>query len=104
MFINELPKNAQPPMLRFETDMEFHKALSENEHAIHVRTFKAIQYAIEIGYEDEITIAFLNDEDTILGCPQEAWADNLEMSMEYFISIEDYERCTEIKQLIAKIS
>ena len=55
-------------------------------------------------FEGEITIAFLNDEDTIVGCPQDVWVDNLEMSLEYFIDIEDYEKCQEVQQLINKIN
>ena len=31
------------------------------------------------------------------------WVDNLEMSLEYFIEIEDYEKCQEVQQLIDKI-
>ncbi len=100
MFVNELPHNAQPPLLEFDTDTEFRQALSNNAHAIHMRTLYAIKYAYDTKFNDEITIAFLNNEDTILGCPPEVWIDNLEKTMEYFIEIEDYERCQEVKELI----
>ena len=103
MFFNELPHNAQPPLLEFETDTEFRQALSDNAHAIHMRTLYAIKYAHETNFNDEITIAFLNDEDTILGCPPDVWVDNLQMSLEYFIEIEDYEKCQEVKELIDKL-
>ena len=95
-----IPKGAQPPMLKFNTDMEFHKALSDNAHEIHMRTLYAIKYAYDTKFNDDITIAFLNNEDTILGCPPDVWVDNLQMSMDYFIEIEDYERCQEVKDLI----
>ena len=97
MFVNELPHNAQPPLLEFDTDTEFRQALSDNAHAIHMRTLYAIKYAHETNFNDEITIAFLNDEDTILGCPPDAWIDNLQMSLEYFIEVEDYGKCQEVK-------
>tara|TARA_R110001592_G_scaffold75855_1_gene229524 strand:- start:125 stop:442 length:318 start_codon:yes stop_codon:yes gene_type:complete len=100
MIINQIPKNAQPPMLRFETDIDFRRALSDNAHAIHMRTLYAIKYAYDTKFEGEITIAFLNDEDTILGCPSDVWIDNLEKTMEYFIEIEDYKKCQEVKELI----
>ena len=45
----------------------------------------------------------LNDKDTILGCPPESWIDNLQMSLEYFIDIEEYEKCSEVKQLLDKL-
>ena len=95
-----IPKGAQPPMLKFETDMQFHKALSDNAHEIHMRTLYAIKYAYDTKFNDDITIAFLNDKDTTLGCPPDVWIDNLQMTMEYFIEIEDYERCQEVKELI----
>jgi len=98
-----IPKGAQPPMLKFETDMDFHKALSEHAHEIHMRTLYAIKYAYDTKFDGEITIAFLNDEDTVLGCPEDVWVDNLEKTMEYFIEIEDYERCQEVKELIDKL-
>jgi|TARA_R110002020_G_scaffold84189_1_gene208754 hypothetical protein len=98
-----IPKGAQPPLLKFETDTEFHQELSKHEHAIHTRTLYSIGYALNTEYDDEITIAFLNDEDTILGCPPDVWVDNLEMTLDYFISIEDYEKCQEVKELLDKI-
>jgi len=98
-----IPKGAQPPMLRFDTDTEFRQALSDNAHKIHMRTLYAIKYAYDTKFNDDITIAFLNDEDTILGCPPDVWIDNLQMTMEYFIEIEDYEKCQEVKELIDKL-
>ena len=95
-----IPKGAQPPTLKFENDLQFHQELSKYEHEIHIRTLYAIQYALDTDFDDEITIAFLNDEDTVLGCPPEAWEDNLQMTLEYFINIEDYEKCSEVKQLL----
>ena len=95
-----IPIGAEPPLLKFDTDTEFRQALSDNAHKIHMRTLYAIKYAYDTKFNDEITIAFLNDEDTILGCPPEVWVDNLEKTMEYFIEIEDYERCQEVKELI----
>ena len=103
MIINEIPKGAQPPMLKFDNDTQFHQQLAEYEHEIHIRTFKAIKYALDTGFDEDITIAFLNDEDTILGIPPEVWHDNLELSMQYFIGIEDYKICSQIKDLLGKL-
>ena len=95
-----IPKGAQPPMIKFNDEDEFHVQLDKHRHAVHIRTLYAIKYAYDTKFNDEITIAFLNDEDTILGCPPDVWIDNLEMTMDYFIEIEDYERCQEVKELI----
>ena len=96
-------KLSEIPLLKFDSDLQFHQQLSEFEHDIHIRTLYAIDYAFNTNFKDEITIAYLNDRDTILGCPPEAWTDNLQMSLEYFISIEDYEKCSEVKQLLDKL-
>ena len=98
-----IPKGAQPPTLKFETDLQFHQELSKHAHDIHTRTLYAIDYAYNTNFDEEITIAYLNDKDTILGCPPESWIDNLQMSLEYFINIEEYEKCSEVKQLLDKL-
>ena len=98
-----IPKGAQPPMLKFETDMQFHKALSDNAHKIHMRTLYAIKYAYDTNFTGDITIAFLNNEDTLLQCSPDEWVGNLQRSLEYFIEVEEYEKCSEAKELIDKL-
>jgi len=90
------------PLLKFDTDMQFHQALGDKAYEIHCRTLYAIDHAFNTD-ETEVTIAYLNDKDTLLGCPKDVWIDNLHMSIEYFIEIEDYEKCQEVKQLIDKL-
>ena len=98
-----IPKGAQPPMLKFDTDTEFRQALSDNAHKIHMRTLYAIKYAYDTKFNDDITIAFLNNEDTLLTCQPKDWIDNLQSTLEYFIEIEDYEKCQEVKELIDRL-
>ena len=95
--------SAQPPLFKFSSDTEFQIELSRHVHAIHIRTLYAIKHAHEIHSDDDVTIAFLNDEDTLLTCPPDCWVTNLQSSLAYFISIEDYEKCTETKETIEKI-
>jgi len=95
--------NAQPPLLKFSSETEFQIELSRHEHAIHIRTLYAIKHAHEIQYDDEVTIAFLNDRDTVLGCHPEFWITNLQRSLAYFVSIEDYEKCSETKEIIENL-
>ena len=78
-------KLSEIPLLKFDSDLQFHQELSKHAHDIHTRTL------------------YLNDKDTILGCPPESWIDNLQMSLEYFIDIEEYEKCSEVKQLLDKL-
>ncbi len=98
-----IPSGSQPPMIKYDSDETFSEQLDNHRHAIHIRTLYAIKYAYDTKFNDNITIAFLNDKDTILGCPPDVWIDNLQMTMEYFIEIEDYERCQEVKELIDKL-
>ena len=90
------------PLLKFDTDMQFHQALDDKAYEIHCRTLYAIDYAFNTD-KDEVTIAYLNDRDTLLGAPKDVWLDNLQMSMDYFIDIEAYEKCQEVKQLMDKL-
>ena len=89
--------------LRFDNDDEFMQVMEDNEYIIHSRTLEGINNAFDINSKEDVVIAHLND-DEIMGIPEDCWKDNLEMSMEYFTSIEDYEKCNEIKQLIDKLN
>ena len=89
--------------LRFDNDDEFMQIMEDNEYIIHSRTLEGINNAFDTNSKEDVVIAYLNDGE-IMGIPKDCWKDNLEMSMEYFTSIEDYEKCNEIKQLIDKLS
>ena len=95
-----IPNGAQPPTLKFETDTEFHQELSKYEHEIHMRTLYAIKYAYDTKFNGDITIAFLNDEDTLLQCSPTEWITNLQSTLDYFVEVEEYEKCSETKELI----
>jgi len=98
-----IPKGAQPPIIKFNNQDEFHIQLDIHRHAVHIRTLYAIKYAYDTKFNDDITIAFLNNEDTLLTCQPKDWIDNLQSTLEYFIEIEDYEKCQEVKELIDKL-
>ena len=95
--------NTTPIMLRFDSDVEFRQVMTDNAYEIHSRTLYGIDKAFNNNSKDDVVLAYLNDVDSILGIPHDCWLDNLEMTMEYFISIEDYERCQEVKQLMDKL-
>ena len=95
-----IPRGAQPPMLKFDTDTQFRQALSDNAHKIHMRTLYAIKYAYDTKFNGDITIAFLNDEDTLLQCSPTEWITNLQSTLDYFVEVEEYEKCSETKELI----
>jgi len=100
---NMFTDNAQPPLLKFSSDIEFQIELSKHAHAIHTRTLYAIKHAYMIEWDDDVTIAFLNNRDTMLGCHPDDWVTNLQRSLAYFVSIEDYEKCTEAKEIIENL-
>tara|TARA_R110000796_G_scaffold243309_1_gene365802 strand:+ start:447 stop:764 length:318 start_codon:yes stop_codon:yes gene_type:complete len=103
MYTSRIPDDARPPLLNFSNESEFQQELSKHEHAIHIRSLYAIKYAYEIEYHDDVTIAFLNNKDTVLGCHPDDWVTNLQRSLAYFVSIEDYEKCTETKEIIENL-
>tara|TARA_R110001583_G_scaffold36163_1_gene119227 strand:- start:2067 stop:2357 length:291 start_codon:yes stop_codon:yes gene_type:complete len=90
--------------LRFDDDDEFMQVMEDNEYIIHSRTLEGINNAFDTNSKEDVVIAYLNDDEYVLSIPEDCWKDNLEMSMEYFTSIEDYEKCNEIKQLIDKLN
>ena len=98
-----IPSGSQPPIIEFNSQDEFYDQLDIHRHAIHMRTLYAIKYAYDTNFNQPITIAFLNDEDTALECSPDDWIDNLQSTLEYFIDIEDYEKCQEVKELMDKL-
>ena len=100
---DHISDNVEPPLLKFSSEEEFQQELEKHQDTIYLRTLYAIQSADDLNLFGDITIAFLNDEDTLLGCPEECWVSNLQRTLEYFVSIEDYEKCTETKKLIEKL-
>ena len=72
-----IPHGAEPPMFIYETDEEFQQQLEIHRHAIHIRTLYAIKYAYDTKFKGDITIAFLNDQDTLLQCSPHEWVKNL---------------------------
>ena len=91
------------PVIIYDSDSDFLEEVSKFEHEIHMRTFYAINKAYNTNVIEDVTIAYLNDKDTILGCPPDQWIGNLQMSLEYFISVEEYEKCSEVKKLLDKL-
>ena len=88
--------------ITYETDTEFMQQLEEHADTIHNNTLYGIDEAFNTD-DDNAFIAFLN-HDSVMAIPKGEWLDNLEHTLEYFESIEEYEKCSEVKQLIDKIS
>ena len=87
--------------INFESDTEFHQQIAKHADTIHNNTLYGIDEAFNTN-DDVAFIAFLN-HDTIMAIPEEQWLENLENTLDYFISTEEYEKCSEVKQLLAKI-
>ena len=98
-----IPSGSQPPMFEFNNPDEFHEQLEKHRHAVHMRTLYAIKYAYDTNFNGDITIAFLNNEDVLLQCAPESWIGNLQSTLDYFVEVEEYEKCQEAKELIDKL-
>ena len=88
--------------INFETEIEFQQQMAEHADTIHNNTLYGIDEAFNT--DDDVTfVAFLN-HDSIMAIPKDLWLENLENTLQYFISTEEYEKCSEVKQLVDKIS
>jgi hypothetical protein len=88
--------------INFETEIEFRQQMAEHADTIHNNTLYGIDEAFNT--DDDVTfVAFLN-HDSIMAIPKDLWLENLENTLQYFISTEEYEKCSEVKQLVDKIS
>lgn len=88
--------------ITYETDIEFMQQLEEHADTIHNNTLYGIDEAFNTD-DDVAFIAYLN-HDSMMAIPEEQWLDNLDHTLNYFISTEEYEKCSEVKQLINKLA
>ena len=88
--------------ITYETDTEFQQQLAKHADTIHNNTLYGIDESFNTN-DDVAFIAFLN-HDSIMAIPEDQWLENLQNTLDYFISTEEYEKCSEVKQLMDKLS
>ena len=89
------------PNLQFTTEEEFLEQMQTHAYAIHIRILDAIEIALLTGETDPL-IAFLND-DYEMHLPITDWIRNLEQTLLYFETEEDYDKCQDVVDLIKKV-
>jgi len=70
------------------------------------KVYKSIVENITEGIESElesVNIAEIKNHDIMISVPKTEWKGGLEKAMNFYISKEEYEECTKIKNLIEKI-
>lgn len=90
-----------PINLEFDDYFEVVFFLKNNKELLFTETLKHIKESIE-NNENVAVVANLLVQDTviIIQVDKTDWVQHLEISIKYFESIEDYETCVEIKELI----
>ena len=89
------------PNLQFSTEDEFLEQMQEHAYAIHIRILDAIEVSMLTGETDPL-IAYLNG-DYEMRLPIVDWLRNLEQTLMYFESIEDYDTCQDVVDLTKKV-
>lgn len=92
--------------LEFDNKEKFEEYLVTNKREMYEMIWRAIDKAAAM--EDniaQIVEIFLVSEDKYIDMESERdnWIDSLELALNFFISVEEYETCSEIKALIEKI-
>jgi hypothetical protein len=80
--------------------------LKNKKWLIHSLIFDAVKKAYNENLETTIIFRIINTESDFIMTSElkkEDWVNSLDKSMEYYLSIEEYEKCSEIKELIKKI-
>ena len=63
---------------------------------------KNITEGVDLNLES-INIAEIKDYDMIISIPKKEWKGGLESAINYYVSKEEYEKCSKIKKLIDKL-
>jgi hypothetical protein len=80
--------------------------LKNKKWLIHSLIIDAVKKSYNENLETTIIFRIINtDNDFIMTSElkKEDWINSLDKSMEYYLSVEEYEKCSEIKELIKKI-
>ncbi len=85
---------------------DFFFGLNVDKDLIYGNIFSTIQKGI-FNNEKSVQFAhvtFENGEEIHLDCTIEDWKTNLENCINYYLEVEDYERCAQIDKLIKRIN
>jgi|TARA_R110000803_G_C11894057_1_gene311266 hypothetical protein len=94
------------PMFPYDPD-NHRKSILDNVDIIHRRTVESIDIGYNAGL-DMVTLFQMGipivGNKRFLNLPNSMWEENLEMALEYFEGIEDYEMCSYTKDVLGRIT
>ena len=92
------------PIIEYETNTEFVQEFNEFEDFMYNKLLRRITEILNNDLdEDYILLALLGESEFLFGSPREIWVDNLQGGLKHFIATEQYEKCTEVTQLINRL-
>jgi hypothetical protein len=87
------------PVLDEDDAVDF---FEDNQSLVYSRILQAAEEGIELGL-DELRLFELNGTGVHLTSRRADWKDGIEKAIQYFIEVEEYERCVVGRHLLAKI-
>lgn len=87
------------PVLEEEEADEF---FEENKELVYTRILQAVEEGIESG-RDSIRLFELNGTGVYITSNKVDWKEGVSQALEYFLSMEEYDKCVQIRQLMSSL-
>jgi hypothetical protein len=87
------------PVLEEEETDEF---FEENKELVYTRILQAVEEGIESG-RDSIRLFELNGTGVYITSNKADWSEGVSQALEYFLSVEDYDKCVQARQLMSSL-
>ena len=81
---------------------EYNEELKTSKHKVYKSLIDGVTEAIKSNKE-EIKLCEVKNSGIFITVEKEEWKNSLDSALEYYISTEEYEECSKIKNLIDKL-
>lgn len=81
---------------------EYNEELKSKKHQVYKSLIDGVTEAIKTDKE-EIKLCEIKNSNIFITVEKQEWKNSLDSALEYYISTEEYEECSKIKNLIDKL-
>ena len=81
---------------------EFNEELKYKKHQVYKSLIDGVTEAIKTNKE-EIKLCEVKNSGIFISVEKQKWKNSLDSALQYYVDIEEYEKCSKIKDLIDKL-
>ena len=81
---------------------EFNEELKSKKHQVYKSLIDGVSEAIK-NNKTEVKLCEVKNSNIFITVEKQAWKNSLDSALQYYVDIEEYEKCSKIKDLIDKL-